>query len=408
MKTVKIKNYRRDALKYVYCKTHFTHNVECDYQLVLLQEDNFHVIKQHIEEVYDVVTEYDLTWTRKHLAKNKQRLGIQQEVFSDNLDQDEFRLKALIFKIELPEYQLTSAGAYHLRWAAAFADDLFDDVILQSNNIEKFFYCAALLIGPELLNDLTSPRPAVGHIVSRRDLVGADGWDSFHQMFSVSNLCSDWLVLRNADVLPENFWGNDKDLDILCRDLESYILAANAIKRGVGISSFEVIIESRKVDVDARFLGDDYYDRLWQEEMLSTKEFNGVVPLLNLENYFFSLLYHARVHKNVVKPIYVSRLADMANALGFKLNECVLSDDRLCAQFMDSFFQNKGYKFTYPCDYACYQNIDRNVSRHLAHIKPMCFNWEFSLRLMRHNIINYTSKFLPQWFRKILKRVFNQ
>jgi hypothetical protein len=408
LKTVKIQDYRPHAVKYVYNQTHFTHNIEHDYQIVLLKEDNFSDIKQHIEEFYRVVTEYDLIWTRKHLAKNKQRLGIQSEVLSDNLDQEEFRLKALIFEIESPEYQLTSAGAYHLQWTTAFTVDIFDDVILKSNNIEMFFYCATLLIGPELLNDLRPPRPEVSHVVSRADLVGADGWDSFHQMFSVTNICSDWLVLRNADVLPDNFWGNDKDIDILCRDRESYISAVNATKRGVGISSFEVIIESRKVDVDARFLSDDYYDRLWQEKMLSTKEFNGVVPLLNLENYFFSLLYHARIHKSVVKPIYVTRLAEMANSLGFKFNECILSDDRLCAQFMDSYLQDKGYRFTYPYDYACYQNINRNVTRHLVNIKPMCFNWEFSWRLVKHNIINYTSKFLPQFLKENLKRVFNR
>ena len=340
MNTLKVQDYRRNAVKYVYSKTHFTHNVECDYQIVLLQEENFRDVKRHIEEVHKVVAEYDLTWTRKHLAKNKQRLGIHSEFFSDNLDEDEIPLKALIFEIESPEYQLTSTGAYHLQWSAAFTGDLLDGLILKSSNIERFFYYAALLIGPERLNDLTSPGPEVSHVVTRRDLVGADGWDSFHQMFSVSNFCSDWVVLRNAEVLPNNFWGNDKDLDILCRDLESYVLAVNAVNRGAGLSSFEVVIESRQVDVDARFVGDDYYDRLWQEEMLSSKEFNGVVPWLNPENYFFSLLYHARVHKNAVKPVYVSRLADLANSLGFRFNHCILSDDRLCARFMDSYFQS--------------------------------------------------------------------
>lgn len=408
MKTLRIQDYRRSAVKYVYNKTHFTHNVECDYQIVLLQEDSFRDIKRQIEEVHNVVAEYDLTWTRKHLAKNKQRLGIQSEVLSENLDQDEIPLKALIFEIESPQYQLTSTGAYHLQWSTAFTGDLFDDVILKSNSIEMFFYYAALLIGPERLNDPTSTGPEVSHVVSRRDLVGADGWASFHQMFSVSNSCSDWVVLRNADVLPDNFWGNDKDLDILCRDLESYVLAVNAVNRGAGLSSFKVVIESRQVDVDARFLGDDYYDRLWQEEMLSSKEVNGVVPSLNRENYFYSLLYHARVHKNAVKPIYVSRLADLANSLGFRFNHRILSDDGLCAQFMDSYFQNKGYKFTYPYDYACYQNINRNVTCHLNNIKPMCFNWKLSWGLVKHNIINYASKFLPQSFKEIVKRVINQ
>jgi hypothetical protein len=240
------------------------------------------------------------------------------------------------------------------------------------------------------------------------DLVGANGWNSFTELLSVTTLCCDWLVLRNGEFLPDNFWGNDKDMDILCQDLAPFLLAINADRKGQGIANFYVTVEGQALDVDARFVGDDYYDRTWQKEMLATKSYLGVVPQLNVEHYFYSLLYHARIHKNVVKAIYVPRLKQMAQELALSFDEQVLTDDQPCAQFIDGYFQHKNYQFTYPQDYACYENINRQVTRHLTHVKAMPFNAEFTWRLLKNRVFLGLCKILPRSLKDNLKRVLNK
>lgn len=45
-------------------------------------------------------------------------------------------------------------------------------------------------------------------------------WRNFQEFITVANKESNWLVLRNFEYLPDNFFGNDKDVDVLCENLE--------------------------------------------------------------------------------------------------------------------------------------------------------------------------------------------
>lgn len=404
----KISCYCRDSVIYTHNKSHFIHNFEHDYQIVLVQESKFDCVKLLIEKHYNIISEYDLIWTKKHLLRNKQRLGIEDDMLIENVNLEDLNLKAIIFEIDEPEYQLTSTGKYQIKWNNGFFSSISNDVVLLSSNIEKFFSCAALLTGLEFIKNLSLSEEKVNITKVYRDLIGAEGWHSFDEMFAVTNICADWLVLRNAEFLPNDFWGNDKDMDILCRDLDSFLMATNATKKDSGFSNYEVMIESKKVDVDARFLGDDYYDRLWQEHMLLTKVFNGIVPLLDLENHFFSLLYHARIHKSVIKPIYITRLIDISHSLGFIFDQNVLTDDELCAQFFDDFFDSKNYKFTFPYDFACYENINRDVTKFVMNTKPMCMNLGFTLKLIKNNLFLIFCKLSPRTVKDYIKRVLGK
>src|SRR5699024_4913559 len=132
----------------------------------------------------------------------------------------------------------------------------------------------------------------------KQDLAGTGGWVSFQEFLSFTNMCSDWVVLRNHEYLPNNFWGNDKDIDLLCDDLPKFISVANARKRSGGISAFETTIEGKDVLLDIRYIGDNYYDSVWQKNMLDRKTIQqGIVPILREDDHFFSLLYHAKLQK---------------------------------------------------------------------------------------------------------------
>lgn len=63
----------------------------------------------------------------------------------------------------------------------------------------------------------------------------------------------------------------------------------NTEKKGSGISSYKTNVDGKPILLDLRFLGDGYYDSLWQQKMLQGKEYhNKIVPRLNDEDYFLA------------------------------------------------------------------------------------------------------------------------
>lgn len=150
-----------------------------------------------------------------------------------------------------------------------------------------------------------------------KKVIGAEGWTDFNELFYVLNNTVDWLVLRNYKYLPNEFWGNDDDVDMLCSDILKFIDVSFAVKRSPGISGYKIKINNRWVSFDIRFLGDKYYPDNWQIHMLSNRVlFNNMVPIMNKEDLFFSLLYHFICHKHEVKKEYL----DVINSLGKELS----------------------------------------------------------------------------------------
>ena len=49
------------------------------------------------------------------------------------------------------------------------------------------------------------------------------GWKNFEEFIEEANKSLNWLVLRNFEYLPNNFFNNDKDVDVLCEDLEQFV-----------------------------------------------------------------------------------------------------------------------------------------------------------------------------------------
>ncbi|QOP41461.1 hypothetical protein [Sulfurimonas marina] len=70
-------------------------------------------------------------------------------------------------------------------------------------------------------------------------------WQSFQEFIEVANNKCNWLVLRNFEYLPNDFFGNDKDVDVLCEDLEHFTKTMKLKKRSWGIASYETIIDNK-------------------------------------------------------------------------------------------------------------------------------------------------------------------
>ncbi|MBU2896908.1 hypothetical protein [Vibrio hepatarius] len=223
----------------------------------------------------------------------------------------------------------------------------------------------------------------------KTDIPGFDGWNSMEEFFFHLNRNLEWLVLRNYQFLPYNFFGNDHDIDLLCSDRELFVNVANARKRSSGISGYEVKIEGKFIDLDIRFLGDQYYDLNWQKRMLRTRVFsNDIVPIPNDENHFFSLLYHLLLQKKNFTKTSIERLSSILKKGDGFIKNC---NERQLLYLLNNYMNENDYEFYLPHDLSLPVNLNyrklkmKNKKKH--NINPSLF--KMIKRYLRILILKY-------------------
>ena len=180
-----------------------------------------------------------------------------------------------------------------------------------------------------------------------------------------------WLALDTANIkyaLLRNFENgvihpNDAhpDVDILLESLEPACCVMTMYggpeakcKRNVQNQGQHVTIRGQKVKLDIRILGDKYYDDKWTQDML-TRRVRGHVPnslawSISPEDYLFSLIYHALVHKKKISKDYPARICAKATGLGYVLDIHRCSDRKYLQLFVSKWMSSRGYTFVKPLD----------------------------------------------------------
>lgn len=189
-------------------------------------------------------------------------------------------------------------------------------------------------------------------------------WDSLQTFFSVLNENVEYLVLRNFEEFVEGIFNVDHpDIDILCRDSKELIHFAECTTRTGNHKDLihqKILIGGKSVALDIRHVGDGYYDESWEKDMLRKRRLiNNLCYVMDEENYYYSLLYHALVQKKTLSNDYQIRLETMAIKL---FDETKYSPVSL--EMLQSYMREKGYRFTYP-EYlggiANFDQIDKNL-----------------------------------------------
>jgi predicted Ser/Thr protein kinase len=188
-----------------------------------------------------------------------------------------------------------------------------------------------------------------------RNLSGARGWDNLEQLFSVLNECLNYVVLRNFDILPDQFYaGEHGDIDLLVEHFAEAMFLTNA--RNVFSEDYRVHvavnIAGDEVRFDFRFLGDNYYEPLWEKTILDKRVYNSKGfyhpdPI----NYFYTLLYHALIHKRQVAADYTEKLTAEAEKLGLENSNYELFSNRQhMLDLLNRFMLKNQYRYTRPDD----------------------------------------------------------
>jgi hypothetical protein len=165
-------------------------------------------------------------------------------------------------------------------------------------------------------------------------------WNSLGEFFQAINATTNYLVIRNyEEYVNDRILSEHKDIDILCDEPQLFRTASKAIPRQAkddGIHYY-IMVNDCKIELDIRWIGDGYYDNKWEQIMLNNRvSFSNLFYVMDKESYYWSLLYHALIHKKSISKDYQAKLSVMAIELNIK-------DKNL-----DDYMRLHGYKYTYP------------------------------------------------------------
>lgn len=191
-----------------------------------------------------------------------------------------------------------------------------------------------------------------------------------------------YLVLRNYENMlnPELYMEGHGDIDLLCSEGQALAKAigareyVNNKKCGDGVHYY-VIIAGQHVSVDLRSVGDGYYCKKWQNEMLERRVLNECFYVMDAVDYFYSLVYHSILQKRKFTEEYKGRLSLMAHNIGLVLR-CDSEGEFI--GHLESYMQKHGYMYTYPADTFVPLNTKLINKRFLERNNKLAFgHWMF-------------------------------
>lgn len=353
----------------------FHHNIDRDLHCFVAWTEAKPMVPEIREELssrFKIVCDLEFAWSREHLAENTYRL-YELPIRLDGKDfyKDE-RLKKTgdgnfhFFAVEDKDpayvYDQSVSGNLELvnpkvvEVKRLFRKRLGLNRVHSSNNIEEFYTQAALILGPEMLTELLNGKEIIESEILHKDLEGCGGWKNLRQLFTLLNIGADYLVLRNFESLPDN---PEDDIDFLTRDYQKLASLANLKQKVKENRPYKGVLQvgDQELPVDIRFIGDGYYDAVWEKEMLERKIRSESFYIPRADDHFFSLIYHARIHKVKVREDYYSRLESLAQQIGYEqFEKHILDSDEQTGKLLGGYMTANGYRYESPIDPGVKEN----------------------------------------------------
>lgn len=184
-------------------------------------------------------------------------------------------------------------------------------------------------------------------------------FDTILDVFNILNVNNvPYVVLRNYENLLETemYVEGHGDVDMLCADSQEIVklLGAETTRKdhppfiGDG-THYYIYVGDEKCSLDLRYVGDDYYCKKWEEDVLSNRVLNNGFYVMNEENYFYTLIYHSILQKQKLSDDYLKRLSAMARKLQKTMDGV---DEKAFIKLLNEYMRDKKYHYTYPVDFC--------------------------------------------------------
>ena len=152
-----------------------------------------------------------------------------------------------------------------------------------------------------------------------------------------------YILLTNFDNFIPGLPVGD-DIDIMVSNQKKFALFANAAKISKGSErvNHRITVNGKLVDIDIRYVGDDYFDIHWQKHCMQSRvKHSQGFYVMNEINQYYTMLYHSLIHKKNIPRKYQDFFALEVKDLKVKLYE---------------FMYENSYGTTEPKDITVYFN----------------------------------------------------
>ncbi|MBO7577384.1 MAG: protein kinase family protein [Prevotella sp.] len=190
----------------------------------------------------------------------------------------------------------------------------------------------------------------------KHNCLGVGGYHSISELFYVLNNTIEYVVLRNHEVLPEEYTvegHGDIDLLVANKNYAAYLTLARPVFKESYRVYHIINIAGKDVPFDFRYVQDNYYCPKWEQDILKTRVMSkDLFYIPSPEHQFYSLLYHAYIQKWEIKPDYFPKLASYGETINVTFSKEVEDAVRLLDQFM----LPRNYEFVRPDDKSVLYN----------------------------------------------------
>ncbi len=216
----------------------------------------------------------------------------------------------------------------------------------------------ALIFGKDI-NDFFKEKADLTEKRWNKDLAGAYGWKDFKELFHIMNITLEYVVLRNFENLEQEILSAHPDVDLLVKDrnLAKHILNAKPTQKKSYRVQYSVTVSNKNVNFDIRYVGDNYYPADWEWNILKNRKKYRYFFVPSQEDLFFSLLYHALIHKREISEDYFEKFLTLSKNIGLHLKWKDLVEEKLLEILID-FMNEKKYEFVEPTDLSVYYNVN--------------------------------------------------
>lgn len=328
-------------------------------------------ILQKIDQDFEFKKEIILNWDDKYFLENLQRF------YGATLPDPEKKIKTcgkgefsvIIFNDISPKFEkrktskgseIVNCNVYDFKFE--FRKEIGKEFAIHaSNNERETEHDLALLFGKNLIDFSKSYLKNNNLEKITRNISGHDGWNSVQELFYVLNSTTNYVILRNFENLENEIISDiHNDIDIMTDDLWqiSYIVNKK-IYREYGKHQHLVKIDEKYIKIDFKQLGDNYYDKKWENQILKKKIiFKNLFFVPDKINYFYTLLYHAIEHKNKISEDYKNKLKVLSGKIGLELD---VNDNQLMKQLLVEFLKKNEYKITNTKKFKIIHNMKMRV-----------------------------------------------